>query len=189
MNDSLLLLRGINLGKHNKVSMPILREQLGSIGLSDVNSYINTGNLFFSSEETVSEIEEKIANLLSDSYDFPIPFVVINIEKVQGEELPTWWADPARRKDALFYLPRTDKHIVEKVIADWSLAEEDFLIGETALFRRVREESDYKKTAHSKKIMAKPFNQMVTLRNANTFDNLRELSSERVGFRRTNQPD
>lgn len=185
MNTYCLLLRGINLGKNNKVSMPLLKEQLESIGLSTVNSYINTGNLFFSSEEARSEIEEKIANLLSEQYEFPIPFVVIHAEKVLNEELPTWWAEPARRKDALFYLSETEKEMVEKIIADWSLAEEDFLIGETVLFWRVREEANYKQTAYSKKIMAKPFNQMVTLRNANTFDKLRELILERVDFYET----
>lgn len=41
-----LLLRGINVGGKNKVSMSKLKEQLLSIGFENVSSYINSGNLF-----------------------------------------------------------------------------------------------------------------------------------------------
>lgn len=168
MQRYLLLLRGINLGKQNKVIMPELREQLEKIGLEEVSSYINTGNLFFSSEENQSDIEKKITDVLSLHYDFSIPFVVIERSLILTESLPIWWEDSAKRKDALFYLPGTTKQTIEALIEDWELVDEDFLIGETALFWRVREEANAKQTAHSKKIMTKPFNQMVTLRNVNT---------------------
>lgn len=175
MISYLLLLRGINLGKQNKVSMPILREQLESLGLLDVTSYINTGNLFFTSEESKSDIEKKIAETLSLHYGFPIPFVVIESSMILKEKLPIWWEDAAQRKDALFYLSGTTKQMIEELVDSWQLTAEDFLIGETALFWRVREEANYKQTAHSKKIMTKPFNQMVTLRNANTTTKLIDL--------------
>ena len=48
----ILLLRGINVGGKNKVSMSELKEALLNEGFIDVDSYINSGNLFFSSEES-----------------------------------------------------------------------------------------------------------------------------------------
>ena len=42
-----LLLRGINVGGKNKVVMSELKELLEREGFSDVDSYINSGNLFF----------------------------------------------------------------------------------------------------------------------------------------------
>ena len=45
-----LLLRGINVGGKNKVSMDDLKKSLSDAGFEDVSSYINSGNLFFSSE-------------------------------------------------------------------------------------------------------------------------------------------
>ena len=42
-----LLLRGVNVGGKNKVVMSELKELLRGEGFSDVDSYINSGNLFF----------------------------------------------------------------------------------------------------------------------------------------------
>ena len=41
----ILLLRGINVGGKNKVSMSELKEALSNEGFIDVDSYINSGNL------------------------------------------------------------------------------------------------------------------------------------------------
>lgn len=42
----ILLLRGINVGGKNKVSMIELKELLSKEGFEDVDSYINSGNFF-----------------------------------------------------------------------------------------------------------------------------------------------
>jgi uncharacterized protein (DUF1697 family) len=47
----LALLRGINLGGHNKVAMADLRELTASLGHTDVATYIQSGNVVFSSPE------------------------------------------------------------------------------------------------------------------------------------------
>ena len=41
------LLRGINLGGHNKVSMPDLRALFGSLGDEDAATYLRSGNVIF----------------------------------------------------------------------------------------------------------------------------------------------
>ena len=46
------LLRGINLGGHNKVAMADLREVVTSLGHSEVTTYIQSGNVVFSSGQT-----------------------------------------------------------------------------------------------------------------------------------------
>ena len=45
----ILLLRGINVGGKNKVYMSDLKEFLSNKGFENVDSYINSGNLFFNS--------------------------------------------------------------------------------------------------------------------------------------------
>ena len=42
----ILLLRGINVGGKNKVAMSELKVLLTELGFEDVDSYINSGNLF-----------------------------------------------------------------------------------------------------------------------------------------------
>jgi uncharacterized protein (DUF1697 family) len=60
------LLRGINLGRRNRVSMPDLRDVVASLGHDDVATYIQSGNVVFSSavtdvEALAAEMEAAIA--------------------------------------------------------------------------------------------------------------------------------
>jgi uncharacterized protein (DUF1697 family) len=48
----LALLRGINVGGHNKVAMSDLRDLAAGLGHDDVATYIQSGNLLFSTAET-----------------------------------------------------------------------------------------------------------------------------------------
>jgi uncharacterized protein (DUF1697 family) len=43
------LLRAVNLGSHNKVSMPKLRDALAAEGFIDVKTYVNSGNVVLDS--------------------------------------------------------------------------------------------------------------------------------------------
>jgi uncharacterized protein (DUF1697 family) len=52
MPTYLALLRGINVGGKNKVAMAELRQLAESLGHSDVTTYIQSGNLIFSSPDT-----------------------------------------------------------------------------------------------------------------------------------------
>jgi uncharacterized protein (DUF1697 family) len=55
------LLRGINLGPRNRISMPELRELMSSAGCEDAQTYLQSGNLVFSGDATADEIEQLIA--------------------------------------------------------------------------------------------------------------------------------
>ena len=48
MATHVALLRGINVGGHNKVAMADLREIMTSLGHTDVATYIQSGNVVFS---------------------------------------------------------------------------------------------------------------------------------------------
>ena len=49
-------LRGINLGSTNKISMPQLRAMAEELGYTDVVTYINSGNLIFSSTKKAATL-------------------------------------------------------------------------------------------------------------------------------------
>jgi uncharacterized protein (DUF1697 family) len=54
------LLRGINLGARNKVSMPDLRELFAGLGAEDVTTYVQSGNVVFMGALEASAIEARI---------------------------------------------------------------------------------------------------------------------------------
>ena len=73
-----LLLRGINVGGKNKVIVSDLKVDLAELGFDNPVSYINSGDLFFDSQEHEEKIREILAAYFSQSYDFPIPFVLLS---------------------------------------------------------------------------------------------------------------
>lgn len=95
-----LLLRGINVGGKNKVIMSELKKKLLDEGFEKVDSYINSGNLFFSSALSPENCISKIAQLLDRNYDFSIPFAVISREEYLEERaaLPDWWQEDLARR-------------------------------------------------------------------------------------------
>ena len=60
------LLRAVNLGSKNKVSMPELRELFVALGAEDVATYVQSGNVVFRSRATSSdELKQTIEKQLS----------------------------------------------------------------------------------------------------------------------------
>ena len=55
-----LLVRGINVGGKNRVVMAQLRQELAELGLENVETYINSGNIFFDSSKARTQLVEKI---------------------------------------------------------------------------------------------------------------------------------
>jgi uncharacterized protein (DUF1697 family) len=55
MATHIALLRGINVGGRNKVAMADLRDVVAGLGHTDVSTYIQSGNVVFTSDEAVNE--------------------------------------------------------------------------------------------------------------------------------------
>lgn len=71
------LLRGINVGGHKKVPMAELRELLTKSGLDNVQTYIQSGNVIFQSNESDKRIlEDLIHNAIKNHFGFEVPVLV-----------------------------------------------------------------------------------------------------------------
>lgn len=68
MTTYLLLLRGINVGGKNKVSMADLRSYLEDLGYSNVSTYINSGNVIVSSDKNAKAVQQEIEELLPKKF-------------------------------------------------------------------------------------------------------------------------
>jgi uncharacterized protein (DUF1697 family) len=68
MSVQVALLRGINVGSHNRIAMTDLRELLASLGYSDARTLVQSGNIVLtatlSSEQLGLELEREIAGKL-----------------------------------------------------------------------------------------------------------------------------
>jgi uncharacterized protein (DUF1697 family) len=70
MTRYVALLRGVNLGSHNKVAMPKLRDLADRLGYDEVSTYINSGNLLFSTSGSSAGARDRvIAETLADGIE------------------------------------------------------------------------------------------------------------------------
>ena len=110
-----LLVRGINVGGKNKVVMAQLRQELTELGLGKVETYINSGNIFFTSTDPKAQLVEKLESFFEIHYPFIQSFSLLSLEDFEAEleNLPEWWTKDLARKDVLFYTESLD---VDQVI-------------------------------------------------------------------------
>ncbi|WP_455100308.1 DUF1697 domain-containing protein [Parvimonas micra] len=173
----ILLLRGINVGGKNKVSMGDFKKSLSNEGFKDVYSYINSGNLFFSTDESYDDCILKIKSLLERDYDFHIPFTLISKEDYLEEksELPDWWKGELARRDVLFINNQIDKSAIIDFINNSEFYNEIVYIGKNAIFWGKYDESEYLKSTYHKKLMKQDFYKEITIRNGKTFEKIAEI--------------
>lgn len=71
-----LLLRAVNLGPHNRVSMPDLRRLLGERGYEDVATYLASGNAVVTSDDDAAAVGRDVADALRDEFGLDTPVLV-----------------------------------------------------------------------------------------------------------------
>jgi uncharacterized protein (DUF1697 family) len=68
------LLRGINLGARNKVSMPVLREALTAAGLSEVRTHLQSGNVISQSRHRSAEsVAALVRSVVAETFGIDVP--------------------------------------------------------------------------------------------------------------------
>jgi uncharacterized protein (DUF1697 family) len=70
------LLRGINVGGHNKVPMAALRDLCAGLGWSGVETYIQSGNLVFEARGKVEALEVELERVIEERFDVSIAVIV-----------------------------------------------------------------------------------------------------------------
>ena len=78
------LLRGINVSGQKLIKMDALQKSYTSLGLKHVQSYVQSGNLVFSAENTESgELEDRIRAMIEQEYGFDVPVQVLTAEYLE----------------------------------------------------------------------------------------------------------
>jgi uncharacterized protein (DUF1697 family) len=72
---AIALLRGINVGGTRKVPMEELRAVAKKIGLSDIATYIQSGNLLFTCK-SIDEVGSRLEKAIEKHFGFAVPIIV-----------------------------------------------------------------------------------------------------------------
>ena len=169
-----LLVRGINVGGKNKVVMAQLRQELTELGLEQVETYINSGNIFFTTGLSRSQLVECLSTFFEKAYPFIQRFSLLSREDYEAESanLPQWWTEEMARKDVLFYTEGLDRESVKEKLHALKLGDEVLHFGKNAVFWGKYSEETYTKISYHRQVLKMPDYRLLTIRNANTFDKI-----------------
>jgi uncharacterized protein (DUF1697 family) len=78
------LLRGINLGARNRVSMPELRELLSGLGHEDVKTLLQSGNVVLTSDQTGAKLEQALEKSIAKELGVESAVVVRTARELAG---------------------------------------------------------------------------------------------------------
>jgi uncharacterized protein (DUF1697 family) len=100
------LLRGINVGKGVRVPMKDLKALFEGLGLGDVVTHLNSGNVVFSSSIVALEITRLVEDALARAFGVPIPTLIKASAEIISiaESIPSEWGSDAGEQTYVAYL-------------------------------------------------------------------------------------
>ena len=175
------LLRGVNVGGKNKISMPALKIAFEEIGFSDVVTYINSGNVIFSSDiKNQSELRRICESAIANTFKLNIPVAVVSAKDLSDalKNAPDWWNTGNKEvyDNAIFVISPISAEEVFAEIGDAKPEYEKVSSYGNVIFWSASLNT-FSKTRWSK-IAGSSVNNNVTIRNANTAKKLLELAEK-----------
>lgn len=175
MNTYIVLLRGINVGGHKKVIMAELRELLSRLGFTNVQSYIQSGNIVLnSSKVSLLEIEKTIADGIKSQYGFEVSVMAIKPKTLQTIFENNPFEEEVKKKSLFVLLHKAPSD------EDIAIAESKEYHGETYIITKkclyLYSEMGYGKAKFNLNYFERKLKTFATVRNYNTVVKLLSLS-------------
>jgi uncharacterized protein (DUF1697 family) len=173
------LLRGINVGGNNMIKMVELKEAFEKNGFTDVLTYINSGNVIFSSDEKKSEkLTLTLEEALSKTFNYKARVMVLSHEQIKQivANVPHEWKTSS---DIRCYVGFLADSVTDKAIKEVPVREgvDSLKVGQGVLYMTTLL-SALSKSAFNK-IMSKKIYQDMTIRNYNTTQKLLALMEQK----------
>ena len=110
MKRYIALLRGVNISGKNKVPMAELKKCFEALGVMEVKTLLNSGNVIFSGGEAdAAELTGRIERMLRREFGLDIPVFVIPQEELADilRHAPDWWGTENKEiyDNLIFILP------------------------------------------------------------------------------------
>ena len=176
MQKYVALLRGINVGGNNKVEMSVLKKIFEELGFSEVRTYINSGNVIFTTEKNNSEeIINAIETAIHKKFKFSVRVVIRDAKNIQRlcKEIPSHWTNDTEQKtDVLFLWDDYDTKNTLTIIAKNPVVD-TLLYSKGTIVWNVKRKNY--KASGMRKFIGTPIYKNMTARNINTLRKLADL--------------
>lgn len=83
MTIYIALLRGINVGGKNMIKMTDLKRMFEGLGLCEVQTYIQSGNVLFKSNEKEEALGKKIEHNIEETFGFPVAVILRTASEIE----------------------------------------------------------------------------------------------------------
>jgi uncharacterized protein (DUF1697 family) len=172
MKRQIAFLRGINVSGKNKVPMAKLKEGFEELGFQEVKTYLNSGNVIFSSDgDDIRCFTSQIETMIKNQFGLDIPVFVISKEELEDilRNAPDWWGNEDKEiYDNLIFImpPATFAEVSNKIGEPKEELEKIKDYKEVAFWSFSRK--DYQKTNWGSKTASTSISKKLTIRTANT---------------------
>lgn len=172
------LLRGINVGGNNKVEMKVLKQTFEKLGLSDVKTYINSGNVIFHDDRSPTRLIPLLERAIEAEFGFSVKVLLRSLRQMKAvaKELPKdWTKDSPMSCDVLFLWEEFDSPQTLELLAVHPSVDKVKYVDGAIIWMIDR--NNYTKSGLPKVIGTKLYKNM-TIRNYNTTVKLLTLMNE-----------
>ena len=179
MTVYIVLLRGINVGGHNKIAMTDLRKMFAEFGFLDVITYIQSGNVVFNSEvKEPSLIEKTIKQGIREKFSLNIEAIAKSREELSKIIGSTPFKETNISKGEKIYLTILSKKpsddLLEKLRKVESEGDKIMVEDKTAY---ILCKKGYSKSVYNNNFIERTLNVIATSRNFQTMKKLTELGT------------
>jgi len=176
LNLFVALLRGVNVGGNNMISMSALKKSFESIGFTHVSTYINSGNIIFNAkDDDARKLEQQIERMLAKDYQLDSKVVVRSLAEMEKlvQSLPRGWDGDSNWRYNVIFLRHTidSEDILAELPSNDEIEEVVYRPGTVLWAAHVDRISKSKMT----KLSSRKIFQDMTVRNLNTTKKLHEL--------------
>lgn len=170
------LLRGINVGGKNIVSMQLLKTAVEQAGMENVSTYINSGNVLFENHgHTAQQLKDIIEKTIETTFKIPVTVMVRSQKDIHAiaKTLPASWTNDSTMKcDIIFLGDAIDNpNILEKIRIRQDIDIVKYTPG--ALLWAVKRENITR--SYLGKLIGTSIYKQMTVRNCNTLRKLAAL--------------
>jgi len=181
MQTFISILRGINVSGQKKILMADLKKLYESLEFSEVQTYIQSGNVVFKSDSKISDIQlaRKIEKAISAKYKFEVPVIIRTkeeLEKILSQNPFTKEKSIDLKKLHVTFLSETPDREKVVQIEEVDFSPDQFIIKGKEIYLHIP--NSYGETKLSNKFFENKLKVSATTRNWNTVNKLLELASQ-----------
>lgn len=132
------ILRGINVSGKNIIKMDSLRQSYENLGLNNIITYLQSGNVIFTSENADhNELTQKIKQQIKIDFGFNIPVIVLSIDELSQVVANNPFLEESGKNEAFLhvtFLSAQPGYYEKKIIEDKIQNEEEIYFSDKAIY-------------------------------------------------------